>query len=155
MHPVESTFFCCQECVFARYLAIEICEPDRKLLMWHWFYFCVRIFRVLTRNGSTCYIMNIVIISTALVLALSNCIGIHCSCVTVHDLFSFNFFFSLSWVPVIDSSCEWVGDRTYFLHHHVQIYSEDCTVSYCMSRHHDLYQRYNCGLHLYISKASF
>jgi hypothetical protein len=152
MDPVENTFFCCQKCVFIDQLPCNVYEPHRKHLMRHWFYFCMHIFHALPRNGSTCYIMNGVIVSTTLVWPLSNRIVIYCSCVTVHDLFSFNFFF-LSWVPVIGSSCEWVRDRTCFLHHHVQIYSEDCTVSYYMSWCRDLYQRYNFGLHLYIFRA--
>jgi hypothetical protein len=42
-------------CLLARYLTMDICEPHRKLLLRHWFYCCVRVFRTLLRNGSTCH----------------------------------------------------------------------------------------------------
>jgi hypothetical protein len=41
-------------CLFARYLAIAICEPHRKHLLRHWFYCCVHVFRALPRSGTTC-----------------------------------------------------------------------------------------------------
>jgi hypothetical protein len=41
------------ECLLARYLAMDICEPPRKLLLRNWFYCCVRVFRALPINGST------------------------------------------------------------------------------------------------------
>jgi hypothetical protein len=41
-------------CLLARSLAMDICEPHRKPLLRHWFYCCVRVFRALPRNGSTC-----------------------------------------------------------------------------------------------------
>jgi hypothetical protein len=41
-------------CLFVRYLAMDICKLHRKSLLRHWFYYCVRVFRALPRNGSTC-----------------------------------------------------------------------------------------------------
>jgi hypothetical protein len=38
---------------------MDKCEPHRKPLLRHWLYFCVRVFRSLPRNGSTCHSITV------------------------------------------------------------------------------------------------
>jgi hypothetical protein len=49
-------------CLLARYPAMDICEPHREHLLRRWFYYCVRVFLILPRNGLTCHNINLLFV---------------------------------------------------------------------------------------------